>query len=430
MPLVAVGVAFVVGQLWRKDWREAASAIDARYGLKDRAATALELAARDELPPVHQLAFQDALAHLERVKPQEVVPFALPRVFPYALTAFFATLALALLGIWNKPLKASVPQTLDVVVAQAERAADELQELEEYAEKEQDPELDKLVKDLKAALEEMKQPGVDVREALAKLSEMQAALQAEQAKHNASAADATFQAAGEALALAEPLAEAGQALSAGQYDKAAEELAKLEAPELDRQTEKAMQEKLDQAARQASASGQDSLSAALGEMTQGLGGDGAKFRDGSKKLAGEAKKQGKRKKLTDLLQKQCNCLGECKCECEGECKSAGKGKSNKSGGKNWGLGASDGELGERTANLGGKQEKLTGQQSGEGETEVETIHSPEGSQEAQREYRQNYAKYKKISEAVLDSEPIPLGHRQTIRRYFESIRPDEATPAE
>ena len=28
-----------------------------------------------------------------------------------------------------------------------------------------------------------------------------------------------------------------------------------------------------------------------------------------------------------------------------------------------------------------------------------------------------------MSDAVLDSEPIPLGHRQTIRRYFELIRP-------
>ena len=26
-------------------------------------------------------------------------------------------------------------------------------------------------------------------------------------------------------------------------------------------------------------------------------------------------------------------------------------------------------------------------------------------------------------ERALDSEPIPLGHRQTIRRYFELIRP-------
>ena len=28
-----------------------------------------------------------------------------------------------------------------------------------------------------------------------------------------------------------------------------------------------------------------------------------------------------------------------------------------------------------------------------------------------------------MSEAVLESEPIPLGQRQTIRKYFELIRP-------
>ena len=31
--------------------------------------------------------------------------------------------------------------------------------------------------------------------------------------------------------------------------------------------------------------------------------------------------------------------------------------------------------------------------------------------------------------SVLDSEPIPLGHRQTIRKYFELIRPEGGSPA-
>ena len=29
-----------------------------------------------------------------------------------------------------------------------------------------------------------------------------------------------------------------------------------------------------------------------------------------------------------------------------------------------------------------------------------------------------------MTEAVLQSEALPLGHRQTIRRYFETIHPD------
>ena len=37
-----------------------------------------------------------------------------------------------------------------------------------------------------------------------------------------------------------------------------------------------------------------------------------------------------------------------------------------------------------------------------------------------------------MTEAALNSEPIPLGHRQTIRAYFELIRPqgDEAEKAD
>ena len=54
---------------------------------------------------------------------------------------------------------------------------------------------------------------------------------------------------------------------------------------------------------------------------------------------------------------------------------------------------------------------------------METTHSPEGKQKAARAYKESYDKYKKMSEDVLDSEPIPLGHRQAIRKYFELIRP-------
>ena len=46
-----------------------------------------------------------------------------------------------------------------------------------------------------------------------------------------------------------------------------------------------------------------------------------------------------------------------------------------------------------------------------------------GDENAKRGYRDAYKAYKKQSDAVLESEPIPLGQRQTIRRYFELIRP-------
>ena len=418
-------LGYLAGLAWRRDWHAAAVAIDAHYRLKDRATTALEFLRRPQSSSVHKLAVNDAIAHLDRVDARQVVPLRAPRVLPYALAAMAA--AVLLLVFTARPAKviASPAQPLAVVVESADRAAEELQSLEKFAQEQKDPEIEKLVTELKQALEEMKQPGVDLREALAKMSLMQSALEQQQAKFNVGQVDAQLQAVGEALVLADPLAEAGKALAGGQLDKAAEELEKLESPQLDRQTEKAVKEKLDALAKQMQDGGNSSLSQAVGEISQGLGGDGSNFKEGMKKLSGEARKQSKRKKLTDLLQKQCQCLGECKGECE--CEGNSRGQSNKKGGHKAGLAASGNEPGERTPNLGAKQEqRLTGRQTEEGEVEIETTHSPEGKQEAQRGYRETYDKYRKISEAVLDSEPIPLGHRQTIRRYFEAIRPSDS----
>jgi hypothetical protein len=414
---------YVAGLVWRRKLADAAGAIDAHYRLKDRAATALAFLEKSKTSGVHKLAVDDALAHLDRVDPKKVVPIQAPRVLPYAIAALAAAVVLLFVTARPAPVQASPAQPLLVVLDSADRVAEELKSLEKFAQEEKDPELDKLIAELKQAVEELKQPGVDLREALATMSQMQTALEQQQAKFNLGQVEAQLQSLGAALALAEPLAEAGKALSAGQLDKAAEELEKLEAPQLDRQTEKALKEKLDALAKQMRDSGASALDQAVGAMSQGLGGDGSKFKDGARRLAGEARKQGRRNKLTALLKSQCNCLGECKGECEGNNPGHGKGK----GGTKWGLGASGNELAERTPEIGGRYEsRLNGKQTDEGEIEIETTHSPEGKQNAQRGYRETYDKYQKISEAVLESEPIPLGHRQTIRRYFEAIRPSQA----
>ncbi len=419
-PVAGALFAFVT----QRDWRAAARAIDSHYRLKDRTTSALEFLSKRDAGGVRQLAVDDALSHLRQVDAREVVPIRVPRALPYGVAALIV--AAVVLYVTTRPVEvgATPAKPLPGVLAQADRLTEELQSLEEFAKENQDPEIEELVAELKESIEELKKPEVDLREALAKLSEMEASLQQQQAQYNVEVADAQLAAVGEALSLAEPLAAAGKALAGGQYEKASEELAKAEAPELDRQTEKAMKEKLEQIARQMQDSGNHSLSKATGDISAGLGGDGSRFKEGAKKLSGEASKQSKRKKLQDLLHKQCQCLSECKGDCESQCKSDGK--SNKRGGKSWGLASSDNEPGDATPNLGGKQEmRLQGQQSDEGDVEVETTTSPEGREQARRSYRESYEKFRKASEAVLETEPIPLGHRQTIRRYFESIRPAE-----
>ena len=57
---------------------------------------------------------------------------------------------------------------------------------------------------------------------------------------------------------------------------------------------------------------------------------------------------------------------------------------------------------------------------------METTATPEARQQASRAYQERYSKFKQESDAVLEGEPIPLGHRQTVKRYFELIRPSNA----
>ena len=68
--------------------------------------------------------------------------------------------------------------------------------------------------------------------------------------------------------------------------------------------------------------------------------------------------------------------------------------------------------------------QITGKESDSGEMLTLRQSSPmNNSRTPVRQYRESSDKYEQLTESVLSSEPIPLGHRQTIRRYFEMIRP-------
>src|SRR5262249_57173744 len=94
---------------------------------------------------------------------------------------------------------------------------------------------------------------------------------------------------------------------------------------------------------------------------------------------------------------------------------------------NWGRGISGNVDGDKTK-LASKRndQQITGTPGGEGDSDVETTASPEARQQASREYKERYHKFKKESDAVLEGEPIPLGHRQMVKKYFELIRPSNA----
>jgi hypothetical protein len=171
-----------------------------------------------------------------------VAPFRFPRVLPYAIGALFLALGLLAWPLTPRPVHAGPTPPLPTIVDEADLINEDLEQLDDLARKERSKELEALVGQLRRKVEEMKQPGVDVREALAKISEMQAAIAAQQAQYNVGLVDAQLSAVGEAMTPAPSLEAAGKALIEAKFDKAAEKLEAMEAPDVDRKEAKAVHE--------------------------------------------------------------------------------------------------------------------------------------------------------------------------------------------
>lgn len=435
--LMATAIGAIVALIRFKSLHGAARDIDKDCELKDRVVTSLDFQRSvqhgKELTPVQKLQLEDAEAHAANIDVTKVAPIRTPRSFVPALMVNACAAVILLVPIQSE-LPIAPPVVNEVVNRQADKVTESLEELRAIQEEQKDPELEKLLQELQSVLKEMKEPGVDPKEAMAKLSEMEASLMEMQTQLKDTDSMAKMESVGQALALSPEMAQAGNALAKGDMEKAAEQLAKLEMPDMDRQTEKAILEKLEQAKSQQdknNASSQkkaeSNIDKAAEQMAQGLSqGNRSKFSDGAKGLSGEAKKMANKKKLSDLLKKQCQCLSECKSECEGECQSQSEAKSNKPGNKA-GKAAGDKTPGDKTMALAANQKmNLKGQESGQGESDIETEKSDPQEEETLRAYREQIEKFESLSESALESESIPMGHRQTIRKYFELIRPSSS----
>lgn len=404
---------------------DAASEIDRVNGLKDRTQTALSFLSQNGNCPLQKLQVADAEKALMAMDPTKVVPVSTPRSFPVALG--LATASLLIVGLTIRAPKVEAALVSDPSILEiADKVNEDLKALEEFQKEHQDPEVEKVLKELAEQIEALKTPGVQPKDAMAKLSEMETMLMDLQKQQDSPSEVAQLKDVGEALSLSQEMAKAAAALQVGKLDEAAEELEKLESPELDQKTEKAIREKLEAIAN--SQDGQNSknqskVQKATEQVNEGLAGNRSKFKDGMQGLASEAKSQSKKKKLMDILRSQCKGLGECKSNCQSTEKTNNT-KKTSSPTNSYGLAASNNEAGDKTAALKtGKEMQLKGVDSGVGESEIETEAAPEQEQQAARAYREKAEQFEALNESVLNSENIPLGQRQTIRKYFESIRP-------
>ncbi len=430
-------LGLIVGFLVPMDASESARQVDRHYRFKDRLLTALHLLRQQKTTtPFERLQLADAAKHAQNVDPREVVPLKLPRNFFGMLGTVMLALAICLASPFlGGKTNAIAAEPLPEIVSAAETLQQEVVEkMAELAEKnpEEKPlvELAAKLQELAAQLDEV---STDRKESLATLSEMEAAIRAAMSAFQVEAVDASMREIADALADAEATRSASQSLKDENYAKAAQELENLaENAGMSPSERRAVSERMKTALKSISDRGQKSLLKAAQKMAEACeNGNDGNCKAGACELAAESRKQALRKGICEGLQGKLALLGLCKSECNGGAScdkngGAGTNKSNQAG-KNWGTGAAgDPTSGEET-NLDGNRERqnLTGMM-GQGDSEFETLRSDEsGAENTAREFRDIFKEYQKISEAVLETEPIPLGQRQMIRRYFESIRPDE-----
>ncbi len=302
-----------------------------------------------------------------------------------------------------------------------------LEELRELARdnKDDQEEIEELVRELEELVEALRDPLVDQREALAKLSTMQQSIAASMAAFNLQQVDSALQSIAGSIDMAEAMQQVAADLRAEEYDKAAEKLEQFDPNEMSNKEKRTVAGNLKKLSADLQKAKQGQLSEATQEMAEGLENkDASKCKSGACKLASLCRKQSLRKSACQCLGNQLNRLSMCKSQCKNGCNGIAKSDSPSN---SWGIGKTNKPLGDIATNIDSirQQMDVTGIQ-GDGPSEREVLTSAEAQQMAARGYQDRYNEFRKQAEAVLESEPLPLGHRQTIRAYFESIRPADA----
>jgi len=427
-----------IGWLWPLEAKVAAEKADTHYRLKDRLLTALRLLAKPDQTAMERLQISDAAGYAANVDARVVVPYRLPRYFSRTLGVLLLAIGLCIASPLVNPQQSleAAPLPVQEVINSAGQIKEELVNwVEDKANEHPDEkELRELADELDKQQAKLEDTLADPREAIAVMSEMEATANAMMSEYSLEAMDASLQEIADALSASESTRSVSQALKDGNYAKAAEELKDTDFDGMSKPERNAVAQQLKQAVSNMQRRNQNNLSKMTEKLSDKLQeGDCEGACDSACEIAGVCEKQGLRKGICQALGSKLALLSLCKSDCAGACECQGKSdingrpdtKKSNSPSSNWGTGtAGQPDTGEET-NLNGNRDlkQITGMQ-GAGPSEYEKVVSNEGSEEeTSRSYSEAYREFRKMSESVLETEPIPLGQRRMIRQYFESIRP-------
>lgn len=431
LPLVALACAAaagVAGLCVPVSLVAAAGVVDSFYGMKDRAITALQF--ESDSDSVRQMQVHDAKLHLRQVRPADCIPYGQHRV-AWSSAAAMSALSIAIVLFGQVPGPETVAaRPVSLAADQADRLRETmLKEIEQMQAEQEQPEVEALSEELEELLDKLENHSIDERDMMATLSEMEQSVAQARESLQLEMTDAQMKAIAAALEPSESLQQAAAAMARSDYESASKQLDTADPNSLSDKERRAVADNLKKFLAKLSPGQQGKLSGAADQLRRGLQNKNpSQCKDGMGQLASLCKAQASRKKIGQCMACQLNRLAQCKSECRGACQKNGGNSAakKKTPSESWGKGstgqANDGES--TRLDSVRREEQLTGTQ-GEGPSESEVIQAPEGEQAAARRFAKRYQKFRSQAEAVLETEPLPLGHRETVRQYFESIRPDK-----
>lgn len=441
--IIPAAITAFAGLTTLPGWEQAAAAADRRYGFKDRVLTALKLSETDG-PALANLQIQDAVHRLEDIYPEDVVRLEAPVLQGRACAALLV-LSFVLLLLPLRSASSNVPATAPSYVGQnaVQQLQEEMAALDQMAEESESPELQVALEELRQAVARLDPQRTTARDALEAISQVQQRLKDLSREMNVAAVDRQLDHVADALAVTDAFRESAEALQRDALQKAADHLKDSQPAEIPPEQALAAAEKLADAAEKASEQDLPEWSDTLKQLSDAIAaGQTPEIEQQALQLAEHLEAQQELRSLQRSLDARVDALDQKKkltlnSNSEGNGMAANatglnrkEGKSDRqsnSSSRKAGAKSTGNPLGEQTRLDATRQmARLQGKLNETGVTDQETTIETESNETASRQAVEVYSDYQKLSEAVLESEPVPLGQKELIRRYFEQIRPASA----
>jgi hypothetical protein len=428
-------VGAVVGILSRVSDLAVARALDRAASSEDRFASAVQLAAHHRQQRANLVA-DDALARVGDTAAAAALPLraGVPRSAKWTAMPILGLVAL-LLFLPDRALVAAAPTPPEITDEQWAQLHEEFErELENLPkpETQQEQEMREMLEDL-ARLLEQKPDKKDALKEIARLSE-----QVQKQRQALDTRDINMKDAAKAMARSEALKQFAAMLRQGDYDNAASELQNLAqqmeentlspsatefesiAQDMERLANELashpeMQQACEKCSGAASSMNKQSLSEAMKRLSEQL-------KKNSKSMK-QCDNCNRSSSLLDMLKRSMNQCKGGNCNKPGLCQKPG----DKPGGLKAGWGSAAQWNGGALAKTDETRDPdIADTQERNGENSSYTVVSPDERAESGLSYDEIYADFVQKTEADLDLESVPLACRDFLRRYFNSIRPEEA----